>query len=193
MSPDRSDAKSGGGEHHLQRLQSRAQLPPCVDHFSCVDHLCLTTVAVGGDAFARHLTEHRASALGNPATEAHKITKVRYVPGARSSGWNTALKMPCRWRLPIGCRSASGSPRPVSPRPMTFPRGARWWSERQDNPEAVQPRVLPVGCRNHLGYAVSGIHRSGVAAGRGRRAGLTGWYSGGEDEGKNGEYRQDRK
>jgi hypothetical protein len=23
----------------LQRLQSRAQLPPCVDHFSCVDHL----------------------------------------------------------------------------------------------------------------------------------------------------------
>ncbi|MFZ1118572.1 MAG: hypothetical protein WAN44_22395 [Propionibacteriaceae bacterium] len=52
----------------------------------------MTTVAVGGDAFARHLAEHRASALGNPVTEAHKITNVRYVPGARSSGWNTAPK-----------------------------------------------------------------------------------------------------
>jgi hypothetical protein len=63
----------------------------------------------------------------------------------------------------------------------------------RQNPEAVQPRVFPVGCRNHLGYAVSGIHRSAVAAGRGCRAGLTGWYSGGEDEGEYGEYRQDRK
>jgi hypothetical protein len=64
---------------------SRAKLPLCVDHLSCVDHLCVTTVAVGGDAFARHLAEHTASAPGDPVTEAHKITKVRYVPGARSS------------------------------------------------------------------------------------------------------------
>jgi hypothetical protein len=46
-------------------------------------------------------------------------------------------------------------------------------------------------CRNHLGYAVSAGHRSGVAAGRGSRAGLTGWYSVGENERQYGEYRQD--
>ena len=91
----------------------------------------MTTLAVGGDAFARHLAEHRASALGNPVTEAHKITNVRYVPGAKIIRLEHRTKMLCRWRPPIGCRSASGRPRPVSPRPMTFPRGARW-SERQD-------------------------------------------------------------
>ena len=76
---------------------------------------------------------------------------------------------------------------------MTFPRGARW-SERQDKILRRFSREFSRWAAGaDLGYAVSGIHRSGVAAGRGRRAGLTGWYSGGEDEGKYGEYRQDRK
>jgi hypothetical protein len=38
--------------------------------------------------------------------------------------------------------------------------------------------------RRRLGYAGSAVHRSGVAAGRGSRAGLTGWYSVGENEGQ---------
>jgi hypothetical protein len=68
------------------------EVPPCVDHLSCVDHLCVTTVAVGGDAFARHLTEHPASAPGAVSLRLTRSPMCATCQGARSSDWNTALR-----------------------------------------------------------------------------------------------------
>ena len=45
-------------------------------------------------------------------------------------------------------------------------------------------REFPGGLQEPSSYAVSAVHRSGVNVGRGSRAGLTGWYSGGENEGQ---------
>jgi hypothetical protein len=95
---------------------SRAKLPPRVDQLSCVDHLCVTTVAVGGDAFARHLAEHTAGAPGDPVTAAHKITKVR----SKIIGLEHRTKC-----LAVGGCRLGADPHPagrnlVPPRPMTF-------------------------------------------------------------------------
>jgi hypothetical protein len=78
------------------------------------------------------------------------------MPGARSSGWNTALKF-----LAVGgCRLDADPHRAARDLFLHAPDDISSWRtvvERtaRQNPEAVQPRVLPVGCRNHLGYAVS--------------------------------------
>ena len=61
-----------------------------------------------------------------------KITTVRYMPGARSSDWNTALNA-----LPLAAADCIqiriGQAATCFPTPDDIlPRSARWWSERQD-------------------------------------------------------------